>query len=230
MNLQITGQLVGMEARNGGWMAVGIQEPNSQYPKKLSTKKPELIQQAQSLMGQIVTAAYNESEGNQINPHTGTPYINRYLEALALGQVQLAQPQMQPQGGMQAPQQQYQQPVQQAPIQQPMQPMVQQQPMVTQPMVQGAPMTDAREMKIMRQSAAKVSVELLQHLSEGERTLSSLVAISEQLVKYFNEGVVWNVAPVQPQQPAPVQQQQYAGDPGPMNQGAPAPGDDDIPF
>lgn len=216
MNLQISGQLVGMEARNGGWMAVGVQEVGSQYPKKLSTKKPELIQQAQSLMGQMVTAAYNESEGNQINPHTGTPYINRYLEALALGQVQLASPQQ----------------TQQMTQPQPMQPqtMVQQQPqtMGAQPMVQGASMSDAREMKIMRQAAAKVSVELLQHLDQEERTLSSLVRISEQLVKYFNEGVPWATAPVQA--PANVQQapqnQSAPVDPGQYQPGA----DDDIPF
>jgi hypothetical protein len=203
MQLQITGQLVGMEARNGGWMAVGVQEVGAQYPKKLSTKKPDLIQQAQSLMGQMVTAAYNESEGNQINPHTGTPYINRYLEALALGQVQLAQPQMQAQPVAQP----IQQPMVQQPIAQP----------VAQPMVQGA-MTDAREMKIMRQAASKVSVELLQHLDPAERNLASLVAISEQLVKYFNEGVVYQVAPVQvPQTTQP--QDQPPVDPN-----------DDIPF
>lgn len=190
MQLQISGQLVGMEARNGGWMAVGVQEVGAQYPKKLSTKKPELIQQAQSLMGQMVTAAYNEQEGNSINPHTGTPYINRYLEALALGQVQLAQPN--PMAAAPAPANVYVAPqtgtsgATFAPTAPAM------------PVVQGAPMSDAREMKIMRQAGAKVAVALLQHLDPSERNLASLVAISEQLVKYFNEGVSWQVAPVQP--------------------------------
>jgi hypothetical protein len=214
MQLQITGTLVGMEARNGGWMAVGVQEPNSQYPKKLSTKKPELIQQAQSLMGQVVTAAYNESEGNQINPHTGTPYINRYLEALALGAVQMAQPQQ----------------AQPAPVQQQYAPQPQPQ-YAPAPVQQQAPqggMSDAREMKIMRQAAAKVSVELLQHLEPGERTLASLVRISEQLVKYFDQGVPWQTNPIQAPQPQAQPQQDTSGYEGyPEAQGQ---GDDGIPF
>ena len=102
MNQQIIGTVSGLEQRNGGWVAVAILAPGKEYPVKLSTKKQELIQQAQQMMGQVVTAGYNEAEGNSINPHTGTPYINRYLEAIAYGQVDLvgAPTQIQPQNVM----------------------------------------------------------------------------------------------------------------------------------
>jgi hypothetical protein len=179
MQLQISGQITGIEARNGGWVAVAITEPGNEWPKKLSTKKPELIQAAQSMMGQVVTALYNEQEGNSINPHTGMPYTNRYLEAVSLG--------------ASAPQ---------------VQPMVQQQPQTFAPQPTAtiqhvvAPTDNLREKKIMRQTATKVAVNLLQHLDEGSRNLASMVAISEQLVKYYEEGVPFTVNPVSlPQQP-----------------------------
>jgi hypothetical protein len=214
MQLQISGQITGLEARNGGWVAVAITEPGNEWPKKLSTKKPDLIGMAQSMMGQVVTALYNEQEGNSINPHTGTPYVNRYLEALALG---ASAPQVQPMQVQPAPV--MQQPVMPQPV---MQPMVQQQPQTfaPQPIAVGP---DLRETKIMRQAASKVAVNLLQHLDEGSRNLASLVAISEQLVKYYNEGVQWNVAPVAaPVAPQPVAQPAQAE----YQPGA----DDDIPF
>jgi hypothetical protein len=203
MNQQVVGQVAGLEQRNGGWVAVSIMEAGKQYPKKLSTKKPELIQQAQMMMGQIVTAAFNEVQSDSINPHNGQPYINRYLEALALGAVDLVgmPTQIQPQAVMPA-----------APVAQPvMQPMA-------QPMIE-----DMREMKIMRQAAAKVGVQLLTHLDPAERTLASLVRISEQLVKYFNEGVPWQTAPVQAPQTMAVPVNPSDFDQGPQ-------GDDGIPF
>ena len=228
MNQQIIGTVSGLEQRNGGWVAVAILAPGKEYPVKLSTKKQELIQQAQQMMGQVVTAGYNEAEGNSINPHTGTPYINRYLEAIAFGQVDLvgAPTQIQPQ--QQMPQQPQPQQYQPQPVQQ--QPIMQQAP---QPQPIQQPHGDLREAKIHRQAAAKVSVQLLQYLTPDERNLASLVRIAEQLVQYFDNGVQWTTPPVQQQAPqaqpqAPAQQgyeqgeqQQYYGQPDP---------DDGIPF
>jgi len=228
MNQQIVGTVSGLEQRNGGWVAVAILAPGKEYPVKLSTKKVELIQQAQQMMGQVVTAGYNEAEGNSINPHTGTPYINRYLEAIAFGQVDLvgAPTQIQPQQYM--PQQP--QPIQQPqPVQQYQQP---QQPMPQAPLV---PQGDLREAKIHRQTASKVAVELLQYLDPAERNLASLVRISEQLVQYYDNGVQWTTPPVQaPQQQAQQQHQAPPPDPGQAAQGQqyygePDP-DDGIPF
>jgi hypothetical protein len=191
--LQVVGTLTGIESRNGGWSAIAILEEGNQYPKKLSTKKQELISQAISLMGNVVTAAYNESESNQINPHTSSPYINRYLEAIALGAVQIVQPGQQSQPIVQ--QQQVQQPVQQPVQQQQYAPIpgAQQTPQIRTP-------DDVREMRIMRQAAGKVAASLLPLLSVESHNLASLVAISEQLVGYFKDGVQWNVPAIQPTQ------------------------------
>jgi len=234
MQLQLTGQLTGIEARNGGWFAISFQEQGSTYPKKLSTKKAELVQQCQQMMGQWVDALYNESESTNINPNNGQPYMNRYLEAIAMaGSLPQQQPQPQPQPQFQGqpagfagqpaavpftPQPQVQFPPQFPPNQQPvMQPQVQQQ--VAQ-QHSGVQMTDVREARIMRQAAAKVAVQLIDHLDPGDRTLASVVRISEQLVGYFRDGVQWSVPAVQPnhtpQQPSEQAQQQHqAGFNGP---------------
>jgi len=238
MNQQIVGTVQGLEQRNGGWVAVAILAPGKEYPVKLSTKKVELIQQAQQMMGQVVTAGYNEAEGNSINPHTGTPYINRYLEAIAFGQVDLvgAPTQIQPQQFMPQPAPQAQN--FQAPQQHPQNPVMggyappPQQPMPQAPLI---PQPDLREAKIHRQTASKVAVELLQYLDPAERNLASLVRISEQLVQYYDHGVQWTTPPVQaPQQQGQQQHQAPPPDPGQAAQGQqyygePDP-DDGIPF
>ena len=206
--LQIVGTLTGIESRNGGWSAIAILEEGNQYPKKLSTKKQELISASVSLMGQLVTAAYNESESNQTNPHTGNPYVNRYLEAITPGAQQLVQP------GQQT---------------QPIQQQAQAQP-VTQA-AQGAtiqhvvPRDEQREERIMRQSAAKVAADLLPLLSPENHNLASLVAIAEQLAKYFKEGVNWSTPPIQgtTEQPEPQGNDQAPVHPGDFP-------DDGIPF
>jgi len=250
MQLQLTGQITGIEARNGGWFAVAFQEQGQNYPKKLSTKKPELVAQCQQMMGQWATALYNESESTNINPNNGQPYMNRYLEALAMAgqglppaQQQSHQPQQPgPQAYGHQPQQQGYQP-------QPMQPQVQPgfQPQPQQPQVRVS--DDLREARIMRQSAAKVSVELLAHLDPPDRNLASLVRISEQLVGYFRDGVQWTTPPVQQQPVGDIGQTGiqgggseynpgYAAQPGavpaqPQQQAAPQGGVDsydDIPF
>lgn len=223
MNQQITGQLIGIEPRNGGYVAVVILEPGKQYPKKLSTKLPNLIQQAQQMINQIVTGAYSEWESNQINPHTGQPYQNRTLEALAMGQVDLVgmPTQIQPAQYM---------PPQPAPPQ----------PQYTppQPQLQPQPVVNLTEKKIHRQTATKVAVGLLAYLEPQDQNLASLVRISEQLVQYYDNGVQWQTNPVQPaetQQTQPQQQQVPGGgaqgyeNPNEYGGYAPNP-DDDIPF
>jgi hypothetical protein len=250
MNQQIVGVVAGLEQRSGGWVAVSILEPNSQYPKKLSTKKQELIGQAQQLMGQLVTAGFNEQESTNINPHNGQPYMNRYLEALAFGQVDLVgmPTQIQPQQFMpQAqPQQQFQGQPQGFAGQPAAQPMMQPQP-VMQQQPQAHPTgtiqhvvrdDDVRTKQIHRQTATKVAAAMLPLLSPENHNLAALIRISEQLVQYYDNGVQWQTEPVQaqPQQAQQPQQQQVQqqqpqgyenpGEYGPQYQ----PTDDDIPF
>jgi hypothetical protein len=199
MDQQVIGTLVGQEARNGGWTAFAILVPGKDYPVKLSTKKAELIGQAQQMMGQVVTAGYNEQQSTNINPNNGQPYTNRYLEAIAFGQVDLVgtPTQIQPQQAM--PQQQPQQ------VHYPQQP----QPVQQQPIPVPQPVLDQREVKIHRQTATKVAVQLLGFLVPEERNLASLVRISEQLVHYYDNGVQWTTPPVQAPQPQAQQQHQF---------------------
>lgn len=209
MQLQVTGAITGIEARNGGWFAVAILEEGNEYPKKLSTKKPDIVQQAQQMMGQYVTALYNESESTNINPHNGMPYMNRFLEALAMpGTVPPP-----------APQQSFQPQPAQPPTQiigQPQQWQPQPQPQVPpQPQPQVLRISeDLREARIHRQAASKVAVQLLDHLDVPDRNLASLIRISEQLVQYYANGVQWTTPPVQPPQTQPRNpQQEWAADP-----------------
>jgi hypothetical protein len=73
MNQQLVGQVVGLEQRQSGWVAVSIHEAGKQYPKKPSTKRQDLIALAQQMLMQAVTAGYNEVQSDQINPHNGQP-------------------------------------------------------------------------------------------------------------------------------------------------------------
>jgi len=226
MQQVVQGQIIQIEPRNNGWFAVHVATPGSQYPRKLSTKRQELVTAAQSLMGQYVDALYNEEQSSSINPHNGQPYINRYLEQLA------------PAGSMPPPQVAPQQQAPQAVPTTMMQPQPQsfgnlqpQQYLPPQPQPAAPPVIrhevgtdEQRESRIMRQAATKVAAVFLPMLAEEDRNLGSLIRISEQLMKYYREGVAWDTAPVQ----APVQTQlpvaagagyenpnEY-GDPGPQ--------------
>lgn len=203
--MYVSGILTAVSHRQGGWIRAEIEEPGKQYPRKLDTKKPELVQAAQSMVGQPVTAMYNEVDSGNPNPNRpGTNYINRYLEQISLGftdvsgynpQPTHAQPQ-QRQGA--APQ-----------VQQRAQP-------------QGDPEKDKR---ITRMACLKASSQLLMVLGVDDQNLASLMRINEQLVKYVYEGLPYEVPQAHNETHAndPVgnpghysgqQPEEYAGDPG----------------
>lgn len=111
----LQGVLAGVEPRNNGWMRFAIQEPGRQYPVKVDTKKPEIVNQAMALMGQMVSAVIREEQSTSINPHNNQPYTNRYLNEIAAAgyapqpqhtQVQQPQPGQNPQQAAQPAQQQ----------------------------------------------------------------------------------------------------------------------------
>lgn len=112
----LQGVLAGVEPRNNGWMRFAIQEPGRQYPVKVDTKKPEIVNQAMALMGQMVSAVIREEQSTSINPHNNQPYTNRYLNEIApAGYVPQGQPVQEKQmlaGYPLQPQQPQQQPVQ----------------------------------------------------------------------------------------------------------------------
>lgn len=65
----------------GGWTTFEI-NVGTQYPVRLSTKVPELIELGRAARGQEMEWTFNAVEGN-INPKSGKPYINRYFEGVA---------------------------------------------------------------------------------------------------------------------------------------------------
>lgn len=78
------GQCSGITEKPNGWTEFEIQVQGLQYPVRLSTKIEQLIEDARATKGALATWTYAESEGN-INPKSGKPYINRYLESVVLG-------------------------------------------------------------------------------------------------------------------------------------------------
>jgi hypothetical protein len=82
----VVGLLTGMEPRSSGWFRFTVQEDGKQYPLRLDTKKPEIIEQCKALMGQRVKALYGEQQSENINPNNGQPYTNRYLNNVAAAQ------------------------------------------------------------------------------------------------------------------------------------------------
>ena len=243
MQKVVQGQIVAIEPRANGWAAVHITEPGKQYPVKLSTKREDLLGAAQQMAWQMVDALYNEEQSTNINPHNGQPYVNRYLEQLApaghgsLPQQPQQMPTAVPSTGL-APQPQ--QGIGNLQPQMPPQPVVQNPPFPPQPQYQGMPLppqgqqatirhevvdSDQRETRIMRQAATKVAASFLPMLAEEDRNLGSLIRISEQLLKYYREGVSWETAP--PEMPPATHESVHAGnepavDPG-REQGDPFP-------
>jgi hypothetical protein len=185
----VHGQLVGVETRNAGWMRFLILEPGNQYPYKADTKNDEVIAAAMTLMNQAVSARVREQESTEINPHSGKPYMNRWLNAIApQGYVQQNVP-----SGQVYPdprfQQQVQQPMQQAP--QPQQP---QQPaqVPVQPAISGYD----KDINIMRQCASKCATMMLSTLPEEQRTIPGLIAAAEAWMAYYIYGPLrFNVQP-----------------------------------
>ena len=80
----IVGQCTGITEKPSGWTEFQISVTGKQYPVKLATKLEDLIQAARDTKGQIATWTYNETEGG-MNPRSGKPYKNRYLEKVELG-------------------------------------------------------------------------------------------------------------------------------------------------
>lgn len=80
----VVGTLSGIEPKTSGWMRFSISVPGDQYPLKVDTKKPEIIEAAKALLGQDVTVQVNvQDSGNPNENKPGTNYMNRYLNEIA---------------------------------------------------------------------------------------------------------------------------------------------------
>lgn len=179
----LQGVLAQVEVRQNGWHRFHVMEAGNQYPTKLDTKKPETINAAMALMGQPIAAQIREQESNSINPHSGRPYINRYLNEIAPAGFA---PGVQPAPGAVGPQGQVYQPPQ------PTTTYTQPQPAPVPPQLYGQPpqqpIQDERSMQIMRQAAAKVVGATWAMLPEGQQTAIGLVEACEVWMAYFVHG------------------------------------------
>jgi hypothetical protein len=81
---QIVGQCHEVSEKNG-WTTFAVSIVGKQYPVKLSTKKDEIVAAARAVGTQVATWTFTETESDQTNPHTGSPYVNRYLNTVVAG-------------------------------------------------------------------------------------------------------------------------------------------------
>jgi hypothetical protein len=166
---QIIGVITGIVQKGPDkWQAV-VQPDGSQYTKNLWTKDAALVGYLSSQIGNRLAFLCNASHWTN---NQNQPVRSLWIEVVgapAVGSPALAGPPQQPQG---AP------PPQQATVVQP----------VVTPMA-AQPAGDLREQKIHRQTAAKVAAILLGYLPEGERTMATLLILSERLVAYFDTGM-----------------------------------------
>jgi hypothetical protein len=80
----IVGICSGIKEKPSGWFDLEIQVPGKQYPVRLETKLEKLVDEARETHGKTATWTFVEKEGN-INPRSGNPYINRYLDRVEIG-------------------------------------------------------------------------------------------------------------------------------------------------
>lgn len=198
---RVQGLLMNVEDRSP-WHRLWIQVPGSQYPVKIDTQDAYLVRESYDARGGNIDATYTEQDGRNINPHTGRPYRNRYLQSLQ--RMNGGAPQSNP-----------------AVFQTPNAPNVPQLPPVSPEYGRQTNPVDA--MRMSRAAAAKIAVLHLPYLPEEERTFARLMSIAEGWRQYMEDG------PPQSQQQVPNEPRPFAGDPGHPSDWQP-PADDDIPF
>jgi hypothetical protein len=80
--LEVIGTCSGIKQKPSGWTDIEIEVPGKNYPVRLSTKDEALILATRSLSGDAGKFTYVERESDKINPNSGKPYVNRYLESV----------------------------------------------------------------------------------------------------------------------------------------------------
>lgn len=89
--LTIVGRSDGIKEKSQGWYEVEVLAPGKKYPVRLATKSSTILDQVRETNGGTATFTYTESESEKINPNSGKPYINRYLEGCVAGATTEAQ-------------------------------------------------------------------------------------------------------------------------------------------
>lgn len=80
----ITGQCVEITEKNG-WTAFAV-DVGTQYPIRLSSKLPAIIDAGRAVGSEVATWTYKSSQGNENPNKPGTYYENRYLDKVELGE------------------------------------------------------------------------------------------------------------------------------------------------
>lgn len=82
---QVTGICQEISER-GEWSTFHI-DVGTQYPVKLSTKQSAVIELARAAAKakQLAVWTYAEQESEKVNPNSGKPYVNRYLNKVEVG-------------------------------------------------------------------------------------------------------------------------------------------------
>ena len=175
----ITGIVTGIIVKGADKWQVSVKtDPASQYVKNLWTKDADLVHQVQQLIGTPMQFQCGVSHWSM---NDGTPvrslWINGYAPMGHSMGVQNQQPGTQAVAQAMAPQQV------QTPMNQP-----------TQMGAMNLPQTtgyddDPKQDKIHRQTASKVAAILLGYLPAEERTLDTLLTVSERLKDYYDHGM-----------------------------------------
>jgi hypothetical protein len=205
----VVGVVIGVETKAADKWQVLV-NTGQQNPRRLWTKDSNLVQQMMGMIGQHLSFMCGVSHWTN---QSGQPVRSLWLNGFgAPGQQAAPLPQ------------QFTQPAPAAPTSLPVQqpgawaqntpaPPVAPIPVAAVPQVS---YEQQREDRIHRQTATKVAALLLPHLAEDQRNLQNLLAISERLVAYYDNGVAWSDNPGH-------------GD-GHPPEAQPSDPDDDIPF
>lgn len=89
--LTVVGKYDGIKEKQSGWFEVEVAVPGKNYPLRLATKSNTLLDAVRATAGEIATYHYKETDSQRINPNTGNPYKNRYLEGVEPGATAAAQ-------------------------------------------------------------------------------------------------------------------------------------------
>jgi len=216
---QIIGTVSGIVQKGPDkWQAVVVPD-GSQYAKNLWTKDAGLIGSLSQMIGQRLAFACNISHWNM---QDGTPVRSLWIDVVGAaapgspamqGPPYVQQAQQAQHSAMNIPQAGFGSPALPAPT--------------TAPMMASPPAynDDPKQDKIHRQTASKVAAILLSNLKPEERTMDTLLQLSERLVAYYDNGLPIRTLDDEITRAMPRDMDSYYDQPV-----QPYTGDDDIPF
>ena len=79
----IVGVLDGITEKPSGWTEIQVRVDGWQYPVKMATKLAPLVELARAAGTETMEWTFKKRESDQINPHSGKPFINRYFEGVS---------------------------------------------------------------------------------------------------------------------------------------------------